>query len=470
MSAPQVHVEIPRTYAAERAYAARLVLRTFLGYEPLIREGDHERVVIRLPGDGTSLSVRDGLFAAPSATWLTPSSLPLEPVVYRDVRAELPGSTLTEARLPILYGADGDGLLVERDPASGRAELRLDVFGGAFFTVTRYEERVAQGALDSHGRFQAASSLATRAGFLQRPLANEYAEVLDAAMRTIWPGLPRPRREAAVWLTHDVDWPLVSAWRRPQEVLRSAAADVLARRAPGLARRRLSGWLRARRGDYTGDPGDTFGFLMSVAEQAGLRATFNLLAGGSAPLDGRYRLTDPWIRGLLRRIAGRGHEVGFHGSYDAYDDPRKLEAEFRALRRTAAVVGIEQQFWSGRQHFLRWSNPVTWQAWDGAGLNVDSSVYFAEAPGFRTGSCRPYPVFDLDRREELALVEAPLTLMDVSATRYQSLDEERTLEQARLLGRTCRVLGGTFVLLWHNDAVMTKPSRRLYRDVVMALA
>jgi hypothetical protein len=470
VTAPLLQVEIPRTYAAERAYAARLLLRTFLGYEPRIREGDVDRVVITVDDEGASLSVRDGLFAMPPTAWLTPSSLPREPVSYRDVRAELPGATLTEAQLPILYEADGDGRLVEHDAATGTTELRLDVFGGAFYTVTRYEERVTDGMLDEHGRFAAASSLATRAGFLQRPLANEYAEVLGAALRTIWPGLPQPRRDPAVWLTHDVDWPLVSVWRRPREVLRSAVADVVARRAPSLARRRLAGWLRGRRGDYTRDPGDTFGFLMSVAEQAGLRATFNVLAGGSAPLDGRYRLTDPWIRGLLRRIAGRGHEVGFHGSYEAYDDPHMLESEFRELRRTAAAVGIEQSFWSGRQHFLRWRNPVTWRLWDDAGLNVDSSVYFAEAPGFRTGSCQPYPVFDLDRREELGLVEAPLTLMDVSASRYQLLDAERTLEQARLLGRTCRALGGTFVLLWHNDAVMTEPSRQLYRDVVMALA
>ena len=322
--------------------------------------------------------------------------------------------------------------------------------------------------VDEHGRFPAAASLAARAGFLHRPIANEYAEVLGAALRSVWPRLPNLRRRADVWLTHDVDWPLVTLGRGAREVARSAAADVVARRSPELARRRLTGWLRGRRGDFRGDPGDTFNALMTVAEEAGLRGTFTFLAGGTAALDGRYHLTDPWIRRLLRRIARRGHEIGFHASYDTYDDADRLAGEFETLRREVGALGVEQDAWRGRQHFLRWRNPFTWRAWSEAGLDVDSSVYYAEKPGFRTGSCHPYPVFDLDRRRELPLVESPLTMMDVSATRYERLGDDRTVDTARALGQACRVLGGTFVLLWHNDAVMTARSRRLYRDVVSA--
>jgi uncharacterized protein DUF7033 len=467
---PSLEIELPASYGAEREYATRVVVDTFLGYRPLVRETGTDRVSIRLAGERERLVVDDGLFATPPHGWLAPSSLPRDRVPYRTVGRELPGAVLVDDRLPVLYG-DGCGRpLLERESGTGAATLHLDVFGAAFFVLTRYEEWVANRHADEHGRFPAQASLAVRAGFLQRPIANEYAEVLRAALRVLWPRLPDLRRPAGMWLTHDVDWPLVTLRRRAGEVLRSVAADVVARRSADLARRRLAGWLRARRGDFRSDPGDTFDDLMSVADEAGLRATFTFLADGTAALDGRYRLSDPWIRRLMLRIAGRGHELGFHASYDSYDDPQRIAEEFGTLRGEAAALGIEQPVWRGRQHFLRWRNPLTWRAWSDAGLDVDSTVYFAESPGFRTGSCHAYPVFDLGRRRELPLVELPLTLMDVSATRYGRLGDERTREVAAELGRACRRLGGTFVLLWHNDAVMTEPSLRLYRDVVAAAA
>jgi len=205
---------------------------------------------------------------------------------------------------------------------------------------------------------------------------------------------------------------------------------------------------------------------MDVAEAAGLRASFNFLAGGTAREDGRYRLSDPWIGRLLQRIAGRGHEVGFHGSYDVFEDPHLVAREFQELRATAETLGIAQSVWGGRQHFLRWSNPWTWRAWSDAGLQYDSSLSYAELPGFRAGTSRAYPVFDLERRRMLPLYERPLTFMDASATRYLHLNPDETLELASRLARTSKATGGTFVLLWHNDAVMTESSRRLYRDLV----
>ena len=66
----------------------------------------------------------------------------------------------------------------------------------------------------------------------------------------------------------------------------------------------------------------------------------------------------------------------------------------------------------------------------------------------------------------LPLFERPLTFMDASATRYLHLNREESLGLARRLAQTCKAAGGTFVLLWHNDAVMTESSRKLYRDLV----
>jgi hypothetical protein len=462
-------VEIPAQYEPERVYAARVVLGSLLGYEPRVRVTATDRVRIGVPGERGRLSIDEGLFATRSDRWLAPDSVPSQIAGHRHVDGALAEAFVTDRRLPVLFG-DGNVRqpLFEHDPATGDARLHLDVFGVAFFGLTRYEERADRRPGDEHGRFPAKDSLAGRGRFLRRPIVDEFAGVLRSALHVTWPRLPEPTRGATVWLTHDVDWPLVTLRRSPREIARSTAADLVARRSPALAYRRVRAWRAGRRGDFRADPGDTFDFLMSVAEESGVAATFTFLAGGSAALDGRYDLSDPWIRRLLLRIAKRGHEIGFHASYDSYDDTGRIAAEFATLRCEAGALGIDQPAWRGRQHFLRWRNPETWRGWSEAGLALDSSVAFAEAPGFRAGTCHAYPVFDLDRRRELPLVELPLTLMDVSASCYERLDHAGTVELARDLAAACRRVGGTFVLLWHNDAVMTEPSRVLYRDVVAA--
>jgi hypothetical protein len=468
MEAPRLLVELPATYGRERSHAARTVLEDLLGYPTRIVTGHGPFTSVRPEGSGNrSLRIADGLFTTPSATWLTTASLPTEPLGVRDVRDELPEARVVPRPLPVLFPTGHRGPLLHDGGGNSTTTLDLDVFGVPFFTLTRYEEVADAGACtDRYGRFPATASLAHRAGFLDRPIADEYAEVLGAALRRVWPGLPTRRERSAVWLTHDVDRPFLARGRSLPEVVRASAGDIRRRRSPPLAGRRLRAYARP----HHDDPVDTFDFLMDVAEQAGVRSTFTFLAGGAAPQDGRYSLDDPSIQMLLRRIHARGHELGFHGSFRAFDDVEQVRTEFDALRSAVERLGIHQPQWGGRQHYLRWHNPTTWQAWNDAGLTFDSTVGFADQPGFRSGSCRAHRVFNLAERRELPFIERPLTLMDTTTTSaYLRLDAPETEARVDRLATACRTVGGTFVLLWHNDAVLTPQSRRLYERVVERL-
>ena len=91
----------------------------------------------------------------------------------------------------------------------------------------------------------------------------------------------------------------------------------------------------------------------------------------------------------------RGHEIGLHPSYRTYLSPQQIKREFRILRHEAELAGIRQEQWGGRQHFLRWKAPDTWQGWEEAGLQYDSTLGYSDRPGFRCGTCYEYPVFNL---------------------------------------------------------------------------
>jgi len=205
--------------------------------------------------------------------------------------------------------------------------------------------------------------------------------------------------------------------------------------------------------------------MMDVAERAGLRADYYFMAEGSHPLDGTYRLDDPWVIDLMARIAARGHEVGFHPSYRTSDEPALLAQELARLRRACAAAGVEPARWGGRQHFLRWRAPASWRAWEEAGLDYDSSVGWADAIGFRSGTCREHPVFDLEAGRPLGLRERPLVVMEGSF--FQTgLPAKDIPGRVAALRRAVERVGGELSLLWHNSRLQERRDVKAFRASV----
>jgi peptidoglycan/xylan/chitin deacetylase (PgdA/CDA1 family) len=240
-----------------------------------------------------------------------------------------------------------------------------------------------------------------------------------------------------------------------------ALQELRRERAPVVAARRL---LAPAIGS---DLYDTFDLIMSMSEKRSLRSSFNFIPANTAgAIDGAYTLDDPNIRRLLTAIAERGHEIGFHPGYATFDDPERTRQDFLRLRAVCDELGIDQPEWGGRQHYLRWRNPTTWQNWDDAGLDYDSTLSFASRAGFRCGVCYEYPVFNLLTSERLRLRERPLVVMDASLLSYQRLSPDQAVEQIEKLKEKCRRVNGQFTLLWHNDRLLSRRARQAYARAI----
>ena len=458
-------VEVPPGRAAEREWVCEVVLGELLGLPHVVRAAERRDVSIR-PVDapaGAALVLPDVLLGTPACDWLAPASAPAPPLPRWDAAADLPELGALSP-LPVLFpGPPGAPVL---DAAPPDIRLGADLLGGAFFLLSRYEE-LLPGPRDAHGRFPAAASLAAREGFLERPLVNEYADVLFALLARLAPRLGRRSWAHRVTVTHDVDFPRVVNGQVLARVARSAAGDVVRRRSPGLAARRLRAWSDARAGRFDRDPAHTFPFLLELTERRGLTGTYFFMTRPSP--DGGYRLDDPWVRRLMREIAARGHEIGLHPSYETWRDPELTARELSALRAAAEDDGVRQDRWGARQHYLRWENPVTWQNYEDAGLAYDSSLCFADRSGFRCGICHPYRAFNLRSGRALAVWERPLQVMDQSLLLYMGLDAAGAVATSRALARATRRHGGEFVLLWHNTSLLTAAERALYVRVIDAV-
>lgn len=465
-----LHIRHPSGYLPERSYIYDVLFNEFLGldYQMEMYAGQDVQITLQDDPEERVLIIPDLLFQTPELHWLAPAALPMQPLYWWN-SAGFPGNPrLTSNLLPIIYGraAGTQPLYQEVD-----ADLILgpDLFGSIFFMLTRYEECVKQ-ERDTLGRFPARAALAYQEDFLERPLVNEYLELLWAALTYLWPKLQRKPRSHRIYLSHDVDHPLCTVGKPWTRTLKSGLGDIVLRRDITLALQRVFTYLHTRHGPAGSDPCNTFDFIMDESEAYGRQSAFYFITDHSAgAIDGDYSIDHCWIRQLIRHIHERGHEVGLHPSYNTYRDPVQTERELQKLLQATAEEGICQAEWGGRQHYLRWENPTTWQNWADAGLGYDSTLSFAEQVGFRCGTCYEYPVFNLKTRQRLALRERPLIVMEASLFGYMHLAWEASLQKILCLNAICKQFDGDFTLLWHNNNLISNIQKQQYRTMCQSL-
>jgi hypothetical protein len=460
-------VKIPDSYENERRYILDVMLNEFLGLEIEIEVSSCNNMTIVLAPD-RQIEIADVLFATEVEEWLKPESLPLQPLKIWDLNSSNLQAVTVNQQIPIIYG---------KDPArvdffiqsESQIYLGLDIFGSAFFMLTRYEE-VIKSDRDKIDRFPAAASLAYQEDFLARPIVNEYLEILWACIKALNPKQERKIREFQIHLSHDVDEPFRYAFSGVGRLARRCAGDVWKRRSYRDAVASIRSWIEVKSGNTSKDPCNTFDLIMDISERYNLKSAFYFITDRTSSYDGDYRIDNPLITNLMRQIHDRGHEIGLHPSYNTYQDAIQTQKEFESLRRVCDRLGIQQQRWGGRQHCLRWENPTTWKNWDQAELDYDSTLSFAEIIGYRCGTCYEYSTFDLIGSNHLKLKEIPLTIMDATILQesYMGLgnDEHESSNQMIGLKKTCQMFNGSFVLLWHNSYLHNPQDIDKYLNVV----
>lgn len=350
-----------------------------------------------------------------------------------------------------------------------QAWVHFDIPGLTYWMLTRLEE-IDRTDLDSHNRFPATSSHAFQHDYLERPIVDEWLYVLGQVVQRVWPQLELKKHEFEMKVSHDVDSPARYAFQSMVGLARTVAGDVIHRKN---FRSALLGpwiWINSRKGIHPGDPANTFDWLMEQSEENGLTSAFYFICGRTDPAkDAQYDPEMAQIRGLMQVIHARGHEIGLHPSYNTYDKPEKIRKEADRLRKVCQEEGIAQAEWGGRMHFLRWDQSVTLRAWADAGMAYDSTLSFADRPGFRCGTCFEHPAFDVVTDQTLPLRIRPLIAMDctVIAERYLDLGStEEAYQKFNDLKNRCKSVGGIFTLLWHNSFFNNPQDFNIYRRLL----
>lgn len=445
----------PSTYIPERKYIISVLFGDFLGLEHKIQFNNEADITVN-DADGKKLVLADIFFQTPRDDWLTPASLPEKPLPIWDSRQTVTGVSLVDSKVPVIFGK-------RQDVSVNKSYIPLDILGSSFFMLSRYEELIVP-EHDMYGRFPASASLAFQNGFLERPIINEYLEILWGALKQIWPGLSRKKKSFRLIATHDVDIPFEFLIQPLYKLFLKMGGDIARRRNLFGALKNFVGWTKVRIG-HQNDPFNTFDWIMDQSERAGIKSSFNIMSGGRTPMDFYYPIESPDIQSLLEKVIDRGHEIGFHPSYKTAIDGHLWRKEFERLK--ACLRGHDVQ--GGRQHFLQFHVPTTWRYWSENGLEYDSTFSFADHAGFRCGTCYEYPVFDLIKRMELPLKERPLIIMDrtVIDKLYMNLGSTPdALNFMMDMKKQCMQYGGDFVVLWHNQRFVDRKEREIYRALI----
>lgn len=320
-----------------------------------------------------------------------------------------------------------------------------DLIASTFLWISGWQEYVTP-ARDAHGRVPYAVSLAARTETADRPVVDGYRTLLERRLRESgvqvrvrkWSG-----RDWALCPTHDIDY--LKKWR-PGILYREFVQNLIFDRRGMPLRSRLQ---RASQGVRQMAAEDPYrGAILRMHQQVRRRggtATYFLKAGGDDPHDVPYALTDPFLTERIREMREDGFEVGLHPSYLAYDDGVMLEAEARRLSRA-----VGESVTTLRHHYLRFDPVRTPPIHDALGMQIDSTIGFAEHEGFRRGTCLPFQLYDLASDGPLDTWEMPLAMMDSALFNRRQLELSAAVDVSRTLAVACRRYGGALVGLWHN--------------------
>ena len=459
-------LKCPNSCMAERRYVASVLFEEFLGVQSECVPCDGQDWQLTDAEGHKSLVIPDVFLSETANGWLDTASLPKQPLPIWRVVDDLPDVNVTNSEVPIIAGRKNPDAQWVCQKSENDIYLGVDVLGAAFFMLSRYEEAVKK-ERDEHDRFPAWASLAYQEEFLDRPIIDEYVEILGACIHRLWPGLERKKRHFKKVISCDVDSPYQYGGHvRP--MLRGLGGDILKRRSLALAWKRVSSFARWKRGDWNADPHyAAIDWIMDVNEEAGNQVTFFFITDHSSNMDGRYSIDEPCIRALLRRIAERGHEIGLHTSYNTCKNPEQTLKEANILRRVLEEENIQQDMLGARQHYLRWETSRTARNLDAAGIDYDTTLSFADYAGFRCGTCHEYPMYDLKKRTALSLRERPLIVMEGSVINENYMGygiSKRAKKKMERYIEQCWHADGCFTLLWHNSRLIPDESRVLICD------
>lgn len=439
-----IEVYIPNNNLKERKYIVDLFFNKFLDLEYVIKIGSKDYEIVLK--NSKKIIIKDAFFNnfPDDLEYLKLENIP-KYVIYTE------NQFMPEEDIPIVYG--DENLTVNKD----EIYCGIDIFASSFFMLTRWEEYVNR-ERDSHDRFPSEASLSFKNKFLNRPIVNEYIEMLKKMLISLDSSLDFKTHSYKFILTHDIDH--LYAWDSFMKFILNLARDLIRRTSLKNFFNSIAYYAKVKL-KIKNDPYDTYGYIMDLSESIGVKSYFFFMAEGLTSYDNHYSSSSDSAKKIISNILSRGHYLGIHPTYNAYNNMDQFRKERDELEKN-----FKTKIAFGREHYLRFELPTTWQIWNDNNILWDSTLNY-DVDGFRCGICYEYNVFNILTQESLQLKEKPLIVMD--ANNIDKLTPIEMEDHIKELIRKVEKYHGEFVFLWHNSSFNTakwQKYKSVYENII----
>ena len=368
---------------------------------------------------------------------IVPSEL-IKPVTWT---VPFRGTTVTFwNRLPLPEGwqcDDANSPLWYRSP-QGHFMPAWDLVGTAFDLLTMQEERVS-GCRDPMGRSVARMSPRHADGRLQVPFINNSAAVLiDHCLRQDCGGDASAvsfAKPVSVCLSHDLDqlrgddfWTQAARFWRfllPLRRFRAPNFSALGHVFVNL--------LQPRKFFM-----DDLLAMVSAEKSHGFRSINYVLCGKRGRFGARTKFS---MIGRYLREVFLDCDIGIHYNHGTLGYAELFNQQKKDINTLTSIVPV-----AGRAHYLQIDPQTSFQFWESQGIQIDESLGYPDAVGYRAAIAGPFKPFDESRQREGAIISLPLIAMD-SAIAGQF--GQAYADEIEMLVQHLSVVGGTFTLLFH---------------------
>jgi hypothetical protein len=425
---------------SERKYVWRFIIKSLFNVSVEWGESNSEYDVLEFEGAKIQFNTND--FALLDSNWMSDLS-------FRLVRHSLSIGHVYE--IDYLGKKHVPSEFIEQEVITDK-----DLIFPFFFLLSGYHEAVLwnENNLDEFGRFKYSSSVLYENKFIVTKINSLKEYELEQSYK--------------IRFTCDVDYPFY---------LPMQGASYFIRRLGGLLSKlkiinSLKVVLNCLKIVFLGDkadPNNTYDYMLSSIKGVTAldRIIFYFIVKSHVKKDSYYSISDLKIKQLIKKLISSETEIGVHSSYMTNDYPTYLKEDYNEL-----VSLIENQNEIGnRYHYLRWHAIKSPVILDNICFYHDSSVGYSETIGFRSGICYPYYLYNLEKREQTNVLEYPLVIMDATilSENYMFTTLSDVQEKIQNLIQEAKKFNGVMTVLWHNDRLVSKNERGLFKYLLKCL-
>jgi len=326
-----------------------------------------------------------------------------------------------------------------------------DLLKSAFYFLSGYQE-FKECTADQYDRFSFKGSIQEKLNIPTYPVVNHYFEIIIEGIEKYCKINNIKFKRRKIWgdkkfcflLTHDVDRVDKYTFRAikfntkqliglsPTKLDKIDVLKLLVKNIVKIFSNENPYW--------------NFEWMKSLENKYGFNSVWYFLPQGDPSIDAFYSFEEKRIQHIQKRLLDNGDEIGLHSTYYSMNNESVLERDFESVKSLIGKNPI-----GNRQHWLRFKYPETLRNLEKVGIKYDTSWGFHDHIGWRNSYCLPFKPYDIENDRMMDIWEFPLTVMDVTLFKYQSLDVNKAMIEFEKILETVEKYNGLLTLLWHNN-------------------